>query len=193
MLETALDAYPLRTPLNSGLQVLLRPMQPEDRSAFQAFLPLVPEIERLFIKEHLTDPKLLQHWCRDLDFESELPLLALADGQIVGLAALQQRLGGWKRHIARVRLLTHPDYRGLGLASLLIENLIELARHAGLARLEAEFNAERTIAIQAFASAGFKELVRLPGYVIDMHGGAHDLVMLGMDITLDAENTGLGD
>ena len=161
--------------------------------AFKAFLTEVPEIERMFIKQHLNDPGLLQSWCHDLDYESELPLLALADGKVIGLVALQQRLGGWKRHIARVRLLTHPEYRGVGLAHLLLEEIVEMARHSGVSRLEFELNAERQIAFQAFTEYGFQEFMRLPGYVRDMGGQTHDFIMMGMDISSNPEFAGAGD
>jgi len=103
------------------------------------------------------------------------------------------RRGGWKRHIARLRLLTDPGYRGIGLAPLLHAENVEIARHSGLARLESEFNAEREIGIRAFSDHGFSEFIRLPGYVRDMKGQSHDFVMMGMDLTTDPEYSGAGD
>ena len=193
MIELALEKYPLRFNLTNGVQTLVRPLEEGDETAFKSFLEAVPEIERMFIKENLNDPKLLDSWCHDLDYEADLPLLAFADGKIIGLVALQQRLGGWKRHIARVRLLTHPDYRGIGLAALLLTEIVEMARHGGVARLEFECNAEREIAQRAFAEAGFVEFMRLPGYVRDMAGIAHDFVLMGMDISTNPDFAGAGD
>jgi GNAT superfamily N-acetyltransferase len=193
MIELAIEKYPVRSTLTNGIQILIRPLEEGDQSAFKTFLEAVPEIERMFIKQNLSDPKLIDAWCHDLDYEAELPLLALADGKIIGLVALQQRLGGWKRHIARVRLLTHPDYRGIGLAAILLAEIVEMARHGGVTRLEFECNAEREIAQRAFSEAGFVEFMRLEGYVRDMAGEAHDFVMMGMDISSDPEFAGAGD
>lgn len=193
MIELALEKYPFRAELSNGLQTLFRPMEEGDETAFKTFLETVPEIERLFIKENLNDPKLIENWCHDLDYEAELPLLAFADGKIIGLVALQQRLGGWKRHIARVRLLTDPEYRDIGLANLLLTEIVDMARHAGILRLESEFNAEREIGIRAFSEYGFTEFMRLPRYVRDMSGGSHDFVMMGMDIRSNPEFAGAGD
>ncbi|MCB1226389.1 MAG: GNAT family N-acetyltransferase [Verrucomicrobiales bacterium] len=193
MIELALEKYPSRSDLSNGVQALVRPLETDDEHAFKTFLEAVPEIERMFIKQNVQDPKLLENWCHDLDYEAELPLLAFADGKVIGLVALQQRLGGWKRHIARVRLLTHPGYRGIGLATLLLTEIAEMARHAGVTRLEFECNAEREIAQIAFAEYGFEAFMRLPNYVRDMQGITHDFVMMGMDLSTDPEFAGAGD
>ena len=91
--------------------------------------------------------------------------------KIVADGTLHQRQGGWKRHIGLVSVLTLPEYREKGIVDLLIEARSSRSRlMPGLARLEAEFNGERTRSIEAFGKVGFRELVRLPEYVQDMHG-----------------------
>lgn len=193
MIEFALEKFPVRYPLETSVQCLIRPLEPEDEAGFLKFLHEVPEIERLFIKQRLDNPFLMKDWCADVDYDARLPLLALADGQVIGVATLEQRHGGWKRHIGMTHLLTHPGYRGVGLAGMLIREIIDVARHSGLSHLQSEFNAERVLAIRAFAEAGFDELMRLRGYVKDMQAQTHDFVLMGMRLTTDIENTGAGD
>lgn len=193
MLEFALEKYPVRRPLETGVQCLIRPLESQDQPAFLTFLGEVPEIERLFIKQRLDNPALMQDWCGDLDYDVRLPLLALADGKIIGLATLEQRHGGWKRRIGMVHVLTHPAYRGVGLADMLIHEIVEIARHSGLAHLQSEFNGERVVAIRSFAEAGFVELVRIADYVMDMQARPHPYVLMGMKLGIDHENAGAGD
>lgn len=193
MIDFALEKYPVRYPLETSVQCLIRPLAPEDDTGFMKFLHQVPEFERLFIKQRLDNPALVKEWCEDLDYDARLPLLALADGQVIGVATLEQRHGGWKRHIGMTHLLTHPEYRGVGLAGMLIREIIDVARHCGLSHLQAEFNAERELAIQAFRAAGFDELMRVPGYVMDMQAKSHTYVLMSMDLTTDIENAGAGD
>ncbi|HRH94397.1 MAG TPA: GNAT family N-acetyltransferase [Prosthecobacter sp.] len=193
MIDYALEKYPVRYPLETSVQCLIRPLEPADDAGFLKFLHQVPEFERLFIKQRLDNPALVKEWCADVDYDARLPLLACADGQVVGLATLEQRHGGWKRHIGMTHLLTHPEYRGVGLAGMLIREIIEVARHCGLSHLQAEFNAERQLAIRAFAESGFHELMRLPDYVKDMQAKTHAYVLMGMNLTTDIENTGAGD
>lgn len=193
MIDYALEKYPVRRPLKNQIQCLIRPLQQEDESAFERFHAEVPERERFLIKHRYTDSSLFREWEKQSDFEKTLPLVAFADGQLVGHATLNQRTGGWKRHIGMVGVLTHPEFRGIGLVGLLIDELIEVARHCGLTRLEAEFNGERDTAIRTFKENGFDELVRLPEYLRDMDAKYHDFVLLGMNLATDIELTGAGD
>jgi GNAT superfamily N-acetyltransferase len=193
MIDYALEKYPLRFPLESSVQCLVRPLTVGDEAGFMKFLQQVPEFERLFIKQRLDNPALVKEWCDDVDYDARLPLLAFADGQVIGLATLEQRHGGWKRHIGMTHLLTDPAYRGVGLAGILIREIIEVAGHCGLSHLQAEFNAERQLAIRSFAESGFVELMRLPDYVKDMQAKSHTYVLMGMDLTTAMENTGGGD
>ena len=193
MLEDALDQYPLMQVLEDGTACTVRPLRSDDESAFIRFLGAVPEIERLFIKERLGTRSFRTHWCRDLDYDNALTLVAIAHDHIIGQITLQQRQGGWKRHIGRVHSLTHPEYRDIGVSGLLIEHAIEIALHSGLTRLEAEFNGERAAAIRCFETAGFYEILRVPDYLSDMAGATHEWVLLGMQIRPAAENLEAGD
>lgn len=193
MIEDALDNYPMTTTLAGGLPCVVRPLLAEDENAFVKFLQAVPEIERLFIKQRLGSARFRKQWCRDLDYDAALTLVASAHDHIVGTATLQQRHGGWKRHIGRVHCVTHPEYRDVGVSGMLIREIISVARHCGLLRLEAEFNGERAAAIRCFQEAGFQEMLRIPGYLKDMKGEAHEWVLLGMKIQLDADLAAPGD
>jgi GNAT superfamily N-acetyltransferase len=134
----------------------------------------------------------LHEWCRDLDYEHNLPLLMLHGRRVIGEATLHQRRGGWKRHIGLVTVLTHPDYRGRDVAKKLVEEIVEIARHLGLKRLEAELNGERKVAIRALEQLGLQQLTRLNEYVCDMEGEPHDYVLMGMKLTTDEEYAAAG-
>ena len=193
MIEYALDKFPVRHTLTNGVQLMVRPLHPEDEHAFQTFYSAVSETERFLSKHRLGDQSQLHDWCQNLDFERHLPLLAFADGQIVGYATLHQRPSGWKRHIGMVGALVHPDFRGLGVLRALLAGLIDVAKHAGLTKLEAEFNGERKNTMLSFNKCGFIELVHLRDYLQDMQAQPHDYVLLGMNLTTDLEYAGAGD
>jgi GNAT superfamily N-acetyltransferase len=192
MIDFALDNYPARHALTNGVQCMVRPLQTDDAVAFRRFNEVISDKERFLMKHRISDHQ-LEEWCNDLDFEKRLPLLAFADGQVVGYAALHQRPGGWKRHIGMVDALIHPDFRGKGVLRALLNDLVEIARHDGLTRLEAEFNGERANTILSFGKCGFAELVRLPDYLQDMAAQAHDYVLMGLDLSVDHEYAGAGD
>ena len=146
----------------------------------------------MFIKHRVQDLKVIHDWCKNIDVGRNLPLLGVVDHKIVGVATLHQRLGGWKRHIGRVSVLVHPNFRGRGLATKLIEQTLDIARSASLERVEAAFIAEQEAAMKMFAMLGFNQLVRLEDYVKDMQAITHDYVLMGLDLRTDEEYAGVG-
>jgi RimJ/RimL family protein N-acetyltransferase len=181
-LEYALEKFPTELRLRDGTRCILRPLGKRDDAKLLKFFLAVPEVERLFIKQRATDRNVLRQWCRHPDFEENLPLLMLHRDKVIGEATLHQRRGGWRRHIGLVTVLTHPDYHGRDVAKTLVEEIISIAQHLGLQRLEARFNGERKVAIRALELLGFQRLVCLPDYVLDMQSRPHDYVLMGIDL-----------
>lgn len=192
LLTDLLDKYPLETKLRDGTPVVVRPVARRDDVKLQKFFLAVPEEERLFIKQPITDETLFRQWCRQPDFERNLPLLMFHKNKVIGEATLHQRSGGWKRHIGLITLLTHPEYRGRDVSKVLVMELIRVARHCGLRRLEAEINGERKIAHAVLSQLGFNELMRLEDYVMDMKAVPHDYVLMGRSLKQEEEYAGIG-
>src|SRR5437016_1069510 len=161
------EKYPKEVKLKDGSKTKLRPLRKDDEKEFHEFFLAIPEAERMFIKHRVTEPQVIREWCQNIDLGRNLPLLAVADGKIVGDATLHQQLGGWKRHIGRVSVLVHPKYRGRGLARALISEVIDIARRVGLEKVEAEFIGEQETAMKVFAFLGFSKLLHLSDYVKD--------------------------
>src|SRR5512136_1144355 len=181
-LELELQKYPRDITLKDGSKCKLRPLRKEDQKAFHEFFLAVPEPERMFIKHRVTERAVIQDWCQSIDLGRNLPLLALMNGKIVGDATLHQQLGGWKRHVGRVSVLVHPQYRGRGLARALVQELLQIARQIGLEKIEAEFLGEQETAIRMFGLLGFRTLLTLSDYVKDMQAVTHDYVLMALDL-----------
>jgi len=191
-LEYELQKFPREMKLKDGSKCRLRPLRKDDEKGFHEFFMAVSERERMFIKHRVIDSEIIRDWCRNIDLGRNLPLLALMDGKIVGDATLHQQLGGWKRHIGRVSVLVLPAYRGRGLAKALVSEIVSIARHVGLEKVEAEFIGEQEAAIKMFALLGFSNLARFDGYVKDMQAITHDYVLMGLDLKTDEEYAGMG-
>src|SRR2546426_3074926 len=191
-LDYILDEYPKPVELKGGLKCTLRPLEAGDEISFHEFFLAVPTQERMFIKHRVTEPEVIRDWCQNIDLGRNFPLLALLEGQILADATLHQQLGGWKRHVGRVSVLVHPKFRGRGLAKALVAEILDLARHQGLEKIEAEFIGEQTGAMKLFGMLGFLPLCRLSDYVKDMEGQTHDYFLLGMDLKTDEEYAGMG-
>ncbi len=191
-LEYALERYPRKLKLRDGTPCTLRPLEKRDEARLYQFFTSVPEPERLYMKRPVTNRELLHEWCFKADFEQNLPLLMLHGTKVIGEATLHQRLGGWKRHIGLVSVLTHPDYRGRDVAKILVDEIVIIARHLGLRKLEVEISGDRKVAIRAMEQLGFQQLVQLKDYVLDMESGRHDYVVMGMDLGTEEEYAGVG-
>jgi GNAT superfamily N-acetyltransferase len=191
-LEFELQKYPKEVKLKDDAKSKFRPLRKDDEKAFHEFFLAVPEPERMFIKHRVTELAVIQGWCKNIDLGRNLPLMALMGNKIVGVATLHQQLGGWKRHIGRVSVLVHPNYRGRGVARALVSDILSIARFLGLEKVEAEFIGEQDAAMKMFALMGFSSLMRLEGYVKDMQAITHDYVLMGLDLKTDEEYAGMG-
>jgi ribosomal protein S18 acetylase RimI-like enzyme len=191
-LEFELQKYPKEIKLKDGTKSRFRPLKKDDEKALHELFLSVPEQERMFIKHRVTELPVIRDWCQNIDYGRNLPLLGLIGNKIVGAATLHQQLGGWKRHIGRVSVLVHPQYRGRGLARALVTEIVSISRSVGLEKVEAEFIGEQEAAIKMFAMLGFSNLVRLEDYVKDMQAITHDYVLMGLELKVDEEYAGVG-
>ena len=192
-MEDLLEQFPKELSLKDGSNCVIRPLERTDEESFYTFFQAIPERERMFIKHRVADRAVIRDWCQNIDPGRNLALLAFSStGQILGDATLHQQLGGWRRHIGRLSVLVHPNFRGQGLARSLINELIEIASQAGLSKVEAEFIGEQTAGMRVFEMLGFAPLIRLPSYVRDMQAVDHDYILMGLDLKTDEEYAGVG-
>jgi GNAT superfamily N-acetyltransferase len=191
-IEYALQKFPKEIKLKDGGKCRLRTLKKDDEKIFHDFFLQVPESERMFIKHRVTEAQVIRDWCQNIDLGRNLPLLAVMDGKIAGAATLHQQTGGWKRHIGRVSVLVIPPYRGRGIARALVTEIVQIARQAGLERVEAEFIGEQEAAIKMFAMMGFSNLARFEDYVKDMQAITHDYILMGLKLKTEEEYAGVG-
>jgi GNAT superfamily N-acetyltransferase len=186
-IELELQKFPKTVKLKDGTKATLRPLRRDDEKDFHQLFLGIPEPERMFIKHRVQDIAVIRDWCKNVDYGRNLPLLGLLNGKITGVATLHQQLGGWRRHIGRVSVLVHPSARGRGLARALVNEIVDIARRAGLEKAEAEFIGEQEAASKMFAMLGFSQLIRLEDYVKDMQAISHDYILMGLELKTDEE------
>jgi len=191
-IELELQKFPKTVKLKDGAKAALRPLRRDDEKELHQLFLEIPEQERMFIKHRVQDVKVIRDWCQNIDYGRNLPLVGTLGGKITGVATLHQQLGGWRRHIGRVSVLVHPQFRGRGLAKTLVSEVLDIARGAGLERVEAEFIGEQEAATKMFAMLGFSQLLRLDDYVKDMQAISHDYILMGLELKTDEEYTSAG-
>ena len=177
---------------DDGIEVQIRPLEAGDEKALLGFFKNLPEPEVMFFKRRVRDPEVIKQWCENIDLYARLPLLALHEGKVIAVASLLQNNGGWKRHISRISQSILPKYRQKGIAGKLVQELVDVARMAGLQKVEAEFIDKQEGGQKLFALLGFTHLMRLEDYVQDMQAIQHDYVLMGMNLKTDEEYAGMG-
>ncbi|MEE9252890.1 MAG: GNAT family N-acetyltransferase [Thermodesulfobacteriota bacterium] len=183
MLDIVLEErYPKEETLDDGSKIMIRPMSSDDKEGLIRLFKSVPEAERVFLQHDVMDPKVIEAWCRELDYFRVLPLLAIDGDKVVGNASLKQQRRGWMSHIGNVRVVVGNNYRRKGVARRLIEELIHIALNIGLVKLDAEFMLDQTKPIETFEKLGFVKAAVLPGHVWDQNGEPHDYVLMVHDL-----------
>ena len=190
--ELALKEIDKTFTADDGMEIQIRPLEAGDEKALLGFFKNLPEPEVMFFKRRVRDPEVIKQWCENIDLYARLPLLALHEGKVIAVASLLQNNGGWKRHIGRISQSILPKYRQKGIAGKLVQELVDVARMAGLQKVEAEFIDKQEGGQKLFALLGFTHLMRLEDYVQDMQAIQHDYVLMGMDLKTDEEYAGMG-
>ena len=190
--ELALKEIDKTFTADDGMELGIRPLGAGDEKALLGFFKNLPEPEVMFFKRRVRDPEVIKQWCENIDLYARLPLLALHEGKVIAVASLLQNNGGWKRHIGRISQSILPKYRQKGIAGKLVQELVDVARMAGLQKVEAEFIDKQEGGQKLFALLGFTHLMRLEDYVQDMQAIQHDYVLMGMNLKTDEEYAGMG-
>jgi L-amino acid N-acyltransferase YncA len=190
--ELALKEIDKSFTADDGIVIEIRPLEAGDEKSLLSFFKNLPQPEVMFFKRRVSDPDVIKSWCENIELDSRLPLLALHEGKVVAISSLLQNKGGWKRHIGRISQSILPKYRQKGIAGKLVQELVDVARMAGLQKVEAEFIDKQEGGQKLFALLGFTHLLRLEDYVQDMQAINHDYVLMGMDLKTDEEYAGMG-
>lgn len=172
------DRFPQEAALRDDRRVIIRRFQRRDTEQLYEFFQRLPQEVRRFAWDNIDDRRLIEHWGRNIDYGKALPLIATDGGRIVADATLHRREGGPLRLVGRIKWLLDPDYRGVGLGTTLVNDLIAVARNDGLRHLSCMLIRDlESDAVDTLKSLGFEDYV-VPGYGTDPDGEQHDMVKL---------------
>jgi GNAT superfamily N-acetyltransferase len=170
--------FPEEAVLRDGRRVLLRPMNERDTDALYDFFHRMPTSHRRFAWDQVDNRAVIEGWAQNIDYAKAFPLLALAGNKIVADATLHRRKGGPLRLVGRIRWMIDPEFRGVGLGTIMVNHLIDIARDHGLRHVSSLLISDlEADAVQTLTTLGFKSSV-MPGYGTDPDGNQHDMTML---------------
>lgn len=174
--------YPQEAVVRDGRRVLIRPFTRGDTDSLYEFFQRLPEETRRFAWDRIDSRELVESWGKNLDYGKVFPLLALESGRIVADATLHFREGGPLRLVGHIRWFIDVEFRGVGLGTLMVNRLIEMAGSSGLRQLTCMLISDLEVdAIATLSDLGFDSHL-LPGYGTDPDGNQHDMIKMVLKI-----------
>lgn len=172
-------AYRKFVHLRNGKRVMLRFLNEQDRESLVQLFQEAPVEDIRFLKANVKDPKLINYWMDHINYHKVLPLVAvdLESNRLIADATLHRGKHAAK-HVGEIRIFVSRSYRNLGVGSLMLEELLDLAMRENMQLLKAEIIAEHKKVIKAFRAHGFEHKALLDDYFLRMDGVTHDVVLM---------------
>ena len=172
------DRYPQEAALRDGRRVLLRPFTAHDTRALYDFFRGLPADYKRFAWDNVDNPALIESWGRSIDYGKVFPLLAVDGKRIIADATLHRRQGGPLRLVGRIKWMIDPAFRGIGLGTIMVKELINVARDHGLRHVSSMLISDlEADAVKTLEGLGFDANVQ-KGYGTDPDGNQHDMTKL---------------
>ena len=160
----------------------IAPMGDADEAAIARFVAKIPLHDLLFLDRDIREPKVRAAWRDGIAHGSVHSLIAVADGEVVATTAVIRDPLSWSAHVAEVRCLVLPEWRGKGIGRSLLEASIEQAVADGAVKLTARMTPDQRGAITLFEETGFRGEALLRDHVRGPDGQPHDLAILSLDV-----------
>ncbi|MEO8456490.1 MAG: GNAT family N-acetyltransferase [Chloroflexota bacterium] len=163
--------------------IKIRHLEQTDCDKLQDFFLHIPEEDRFFLRDDVTNPKVICQWTENIDHSRALPLVAIEGERIIGEGAVVRRQGKARSHVAEIRLAVVPIWRNRGVGTEIIRSLCEVASQAGFDAVLFELiEFGQSEAILAAEEMGFVRVGRLDGGARDRDGHLHDLITLAIPL-----------
>jgi GNAT superfamily N-acetyltransferase len=158
-MATEAQSYQAQELLKDGTEVTIRAIRADDAPAILAAFGELDRdsvYRRFFgLKKELSAAELKE--LAEVDFDNVVALVVTtksSDGDVLVAGGRYAVEPGSGRQAAELAFLTSENYRGLGVASVLLQHLAALAKDSGLGQFEAEVLAENQPMLNVFRHCG---------------------------------------
>jgi ribosomal protein S18 acetylase RimI-like enzyme len=174
------EAYRKFVTLSNGKEVLIRLLNGQDRSDLIKFFQKTPLEDVQFCKQDVKSPVVIDSWMNQGNGHKPLTLVALEIPTNRMVASLNLSKGQQAaKHVGDIQqILVARPFQGLGLGSLMLDGLIELAVKENLHWLKVEIVTEMKAIIRSFQCKNFKIITILDDYFIDSKGKPFDVALM---------------
>ncbi|MBM4396545.1 MAG: GNAT family N-acetyltransferase [Deltaproteobacteria bacterium] len=173
--------YPIEIPLRDGRTVVVRQMVPGDAKPMLEFFRGLPEIDRRYLRNDVTQPRTVERYVTNEDDDWLVGIAVEHENRIIGTATLERERHRWATHVADVRFVVARDWQGQGIATALAGILVRHAMSIGLEKIVAHVVDGQAGAERALERLGFVREAVLRRHVQDITGRKRDLHVLTND------------
>lgn len=169
-----------RLKLRDGRRVTLRFLSFEDRdSLYECFSAMSDEALEWSMAPYAIDR--IQRWIDSI--ENRIPLVAEFGNKIVGYATIYKFPQPRRKGVGDLAIYLHQDFHNVGLATAMIEKLLELARIEAMHKIELQVVADNTVAIHLYERFNFNVEGISEDSFLGSDGEYHDMVHMGLILT----------
>jgi acetyltransferase len=160
--KLAIRPYPVQycstAKLKDGGAVSIRPIRPEDEPLMVKFHETLSE--RTVYQRYLHMMKLSQRVAHErltricfIDYDREMALIALHEGNIIGVARIRRVHGSKDVEFA---VIITDDYQGKGIGTELVRRMLDVAREEGCGRVVADILPDNLVMQRICEKLGFR-------------------------------------
>ncbi len=175
-------SYPKTVTLKDGTSVVIRPLAEGDFDQLFAFFEALPDEDRIFLRHDVSDPQVVRKWTEDIDVDHVIPLVACDEDKVVASGSLHVIQHDCMRHVGHIRLVTARSHRKKGLGGLMTRELVALAEHRNIEKLQAHVIHDNVGAVKMFETVGFETVAVLKGMIKDRSWKSRDLAIMINDV-----------
>ncbi len=163
--------------LKDGREVVLRLLLLDDK---EQLLSMVTSLsaDALMWSSPPYDEEKVNRWMSGT--KSGLSIVAIFNSRLVGIAAVYQFPRPRQIGIAEMMIYIHQDFHGVGLGTMMTENLLVLARNKGLHRIGLEVVEENGAAVWLYKKLGFEVEGILKEAYYGADGKYHNMLVMGI-------------
>ncbi|MFW9959189.1 MAG: GNAT family N-acetyltransferase [Candidatus Odinarchaeota archaeon] len=170
------------TRLRDDRDVILRLLMPDDKEQLLSMVTSLSS-DALMWSNPPYDEERINRWMSGT--KSGLSIVAVFENKIVGIVAIHQFTRPRERGIGDMMIYIHQDFHGVGLGTVMTENLLVLAKRKGLHKVGLEVVEDNDAAVRLYKKLGFE----IEGTKRDAYYGAdgkyHNVLVMGILLSDD--------
>lgn len=177
-----MKVYPKEFLLKDKTKVTIRPLVEGDCEYVQNFFSTMPREDLLIYKDDVTRWESLESWFLNPNYEKVVELVTVCENEVLAKGTLHAQGLYWP-HAAEVKLIVHPEYRGLGIGSHMFNLLLYEGLKHRFQKIIVRYLRDNASFIKILDRYGFEPETVLNYYVTDeVTNEQKDLVIASYDL-----------